>query len=952
MAAAVLRYLCRKNYRMKNQFILLLTSLIFASWASAQNGAVIGAVYDEEGLALPGATVYVEALKRGTVTDVQGKFTLVNIPAGNHVLDISFIGYEGTKQNATVAPGQTAEVSITLKSGYILGEEVVVLGDRLKGQAKALNQQRANTNITNVVAADQIGRFPDANIGDAMKRIPGITVINDQGEARFGLIRGTEPRFNSVTVNGERVPSAENNTRTVQLDLIPADMIQTIEVNKALTPDMDADAIGGSANLVTRAAPRDLRLSGTIGSGYNFLSGMPMGIGSIVIGKRFANNKLGIILGGSYFNHNFGSDNAEFEWDRTTTGVPFLSNHQIRKYDIQRIRRSGSLSLDYRLGANSTIYLRSLYNLRDDWENRFRVVYSGMSAPNADGLTRGRVEVEIKGGGKDQKYRRQERQITTVNTLSGEHLFGNKLKLDWSATYSYAQEDRPNERYISWRSANLPLASGLRPNTANPEYAFVNTAANFDRTTLPFRRFQLRNDFTDEQDLNGRFNLQLPLNENNRSVLKFGGVVRTKAKDVQRRRGLLVPAQGQVVRFTDFDTKDYSDDDFLANGGSTTYRVGVFPLPQVLEGFEQRYNATFQADDVANKQASFNGKETILGGYAMLTQSFGERLIAIVGARVENTRVTYNGTQFDQVNNESKVSGDNSYTNFLPALHLKYDLSRRTILRAAWTNTLARPDYADLSPGRVVDLSENTLFSGNPTLKPTRSMNFDFMLEHYFPSVGIVSAGAFYKNINDFIYATSIQNYLDPISGNTFQRATTPLNGPSATLLGAEAAFQRQLDFLPGFLRHLGIYLNYTFSNSDAEVLFFNEGEGKSISFNTTLPGTAKHNFNGSLAYETKRFQVRVSLNYHSGLLDPDDTFLALATAKTSDRRYLDAQSHLDANASFAITPKWRLFVEANNLTNQPLRYYQELRERTMQAEYYNVRIQAGLKLDFFKSYE
>ncbi len=938
---------------MKNRITLLLFAVCYSVLSFAQNGAIVGYVYDEAGLGMPGATAYIEALKRGTATDVQGKFILTGVPAGTYTIGISFIGYESATQDVTVNAGQTTEIKIALTTAYLLGEEVIVLGDRLKGQAKALNQQRSNTNITNIVAADQIGRFPDANIGDAMKRIPGITVLNDQGEARFGLIRGTEPRFNSVTVNGERLPSAENSTRTVQLDLIPSDMIQTIEVNKALTPDMDADAIGGSANLVTRAAPSDLRLSGTLGSGYNFLSEKPMGIASLIIGKRFANDKLGIIVGGSYLNHDFGSDNAEFEWDRTAAGVPFLTNFQIRKYDVQRIRRSASASLDYRLGANSTLFFRSLYNLRDDWENRFRVIYSGLSAPNADGLTRGRVEVELKGGGQDQKLRRQERQVTTANTLSGDHLIGGKVRLDWSATYAYAQEDRPNERYISWRSANLPLASGLRPNTSNPEFAFVTPPANFNLDTQPFRRFQLRNDFTDERDINGRFNLQLPLGaSNDNSVLKFGGVIRTKAKDVQQRRGLLVPAQGQTVRFTDFDIRDYSDDNFLANGGDTKYRVGRFPTPQSLEGFEQKYNATFQEDVVGNKQASFDGTETILGGYAMITQSFGERLTAIAGLRVENTQVTYNATQFDQDDNESKVSGNNSYTNFLPALHLKYDFSPRTILRAAWTNTLARPNYADLSPSRVVDVSENTLFTGNPDLKPTTSMNFDLMLEHYFPSVGIISAGAFYKDINDFIYATSIQNYRDPISGTVFQRATTPLNGPGASLFGLEAAFQRRLDFLPGFLRNLGIYLNYTFSDSDAEVIFFNEGEDKAETFNTTLPGTSKHNFNGSLAYETKRFQARVSLNYHSGFLDPDDTFLALATAKATDRRFLDAQLHLDANASFAITPQFRIFVEANNLTNQPLRYYQELRERTMQAEYYNARVQVGLKFDFFKNNE
>jgi TonB-dependent receptor len=168
-----------------------------------------------------------------------------------------------------------------------MGDEVLVLGDRLKGQAKALSQQKNLMNISNIVASDQIGRFPDANIGDALKRVPGITIQQDQGEARDVIIRGIAPQLNSVTINGERVPSAEGDNRKIQLDLIPSDMIQLVDMNKALTPDMDADAIGGSVNLLTRTVPNGTRISGTLGSGYNFLSNKPIWTGGIIAGKRF-----------------------------------------------------------------------------------------------------------------------------------------------------------------------------------------------------------------------------------------------------------------------------------------------------------------------------------------------------------------------------------------------------------------------------------------------------------------------------------------------------------------------------------------------------------------------------------------------------------------------------------------------------------------------------------------
>jgi TonB-dependent receptor len=149
-------------------------------------------------------------------------------------------------------------VSILLTSEETRLDDVQITGFSGGGQARALNTQKNNLNITNVVSTDQIGKFPDANIGDATKRIPGITMQMDQGEARNIIVRGLAPQLNSVTLNGSRIPSAEGDNRNVQMDLIPSDMIQTIEVNKAVTPDMDADALGGSVNLVTRSTPQSL----------------------------------------------------------------------------------------------------------------------------------------------------------------------------------------------------------------------------------------------------------------------------------------------------------------------------------------------------------------------------------------------------------------------------------------------------------------------------------------------------------------------------------------------------------------------------------------------------------------------------------------------------------------------------------------------------------------------
>ena len=429
---------------MKNLLVIAFTLVSLVM--TAQNGVLNGRIVDESSLPLAGAYVVIADLA-ATTSDVDGYYSIVDLPAGSYKLEISYIGFEPQEITVEVAAGKTTVQNIKLEAGIALQE--VVVTSQLRGQARALNNQLSNYNITNIIAADQIGRFPDANVGDALKRIPGISVQYDQGEARFGSIRGTAPQLNAVTINGERIPSAEAEIRTIQLDLIPSDMVQSIEVSKAVTPDMDADAIGGSVNLVTRAAPYQERISGTLGVGYNALAEEMTYNGSFIYGNRFANDKLGIIVSGSYFDNNLGSDNVEAEWtfddsndnDRFDEGEEFWPEEiQIRQYYLQRIRQSYSLSLDYQINPNHTVFLKGIYNRRKDWENRYRSVFKDIEFD--DGQWVAELERQTKAGTEDIKYARLEDQQMMNFSLSGKHIFG-KLKVDWSTNYAKAYRHYP-----------------------------------------------------------------------------------------------------------------------------------------------------------------------------------------------------------------------------------------------------------------------------------------------------------------------------------------------------------------------------------------------------------------------------------------------------------------------------------------------------------------------------
>lgn len=916
---------------------IVCASLLGAASAAAQ-GTISGLVVDSaSGLAITGASIRIGTLSREVVSDRAGRFVLTNVPAGAQTLVSRYIGFAPATQVVTVRDGATATVTFRLAPAATTLGAVAVVATRT-GQAAALNQQKNATNVTNVVASDQIGRFPDANIGDALKRIPGVTVALDQGEARFGSIRGTEPRFNSVMVNGERIPSAEAEVREVQLDLVPSDMVQAIEVNKTLTSDMDADAIGGAVNLVTRAAPAGFRFSTTAGSGYNWIRDKPVLLGSAVAGNRFFSDRLGVIGSASYYNQDFGSDNKEGTWDRTDDGRAYMNEFDIRRYDVQRVRRSLSGSFDYRLGEQSTITLRTLYNSRDDWENRWRARYI-LSEPNAQGVQTAEIRRQTKGGGTGdrQEGARLEDQRMWSHQLTGEHLIANRATLSWSGSLARASESRPDERYIDWRARNVAIT----PNYAdeqNPTFSPVNPAAVADNA-FTFRRIEQLESFTKDEDRNARLDLLVPLRDGPRATsLKVGARYRGKDKLRDNSYNFATP----VTAFTNMaalGARDFTTDRNYAG----PYRYGSFTAPGTLAGLNLFNPAQFRLADQPAEYAAgnFDATERILAGYAQFEHRFSPTLSVIAGARVENTDIDYQGFQFN-VDDETitPTTGAQSYTDVLPAFNLRWDAARNTVVRAAWTNAIARPNYFDLVPYREVSLDDNELATGNPSLAPTRSMNFDLMVERYFESVGLVSAGVFHKRITDFIFGFTQFQAVDPVTGQTFSQISQPRNGAEATLTGFEVAAQRQLDFLPGLLRYLGVYANYTFNDSKASGIDIDGRDTESL----PLLGTAKHSGNASFSFDAPRVNVRLAINYQSESLDAgeggynEDAFFD---------RWADRRTDIDFNGSLQLTRTARWFIEANNLNNRPLRYYQGTRGRLMQDEYYGRRVQTGFKFDF-----
>jgi len=933
----------------------IFTSVLFCAsiYFYAQTGTVSGNINDDSRIALPGAKITLMPGNIYTTSDDHGNFVFLNVPAGKYTMKIDYIGYGSNEYQVAVESDKNTRQNILFARKETTIQEVVVAGSALKNQARALNKQKSNANITNVISSDQIGRFPDANIGDALKRVPGITIQNDQGEARNLIIRGLAPNLNSVTLNGDRIPSAEGDNRNVQMDLIPSDMISTIEVNKTLTPDMDADAIGGSVNLITRASPNGQRISATLAGGYNPIREKGNYTAGLVYGNRFLNKKLGAVFSFSYNNNNFGSDNIEPTWSvaKDAAQTAYVSKMGIRYYNEHRIRHSFDLNLDYEFNPKNKIYASAMYNFRNDKENRYALGYKIKPVYNEDGTQitnwEGSMTRQNKGGDFNNDNTRLERQKVQNYALRGEHLLGSKIDLDWAMNYATASEKKPHERYIEFESDDLNFITDF----SNSRKPMVSTLGTDNLGNYQLSDLSDSNNFTQEKEFGGKINLRFPFSviRDQKGRIRTGARIRLKTKERENDYFAFEPVNDMgsllSVPTTYFDGHNFQPGNYVP---------GTFASASYLGGLDLYNPNLFDSESKPEEflSGNYSAKEHIYAGYIRWDQDFSAKLSMIAGARIETTKIDYTGNYvMDEEDLVGKINNTNTYTNILPNISFKYIPVQNLVLRAAFTTALARPNYYALVPYLNVISADEIVSAGNPDLKATYAYNFDFMAEKYFKSVGILSGGLFYKNLKDFIYTYSRRNYSNADFANDFAGQTNPIpngennwrftqqrNGDHVNIYGFEVALQRQLDFIPGaFWKGLGVYVNYTYTKSKAKGITNEDGIERT---DVGLPGTAPHMLNGSLSWENKRFSARISMNYAAQYIDE-------LGGNAFEDRYYDNQLFLDANASYKITGQLRIFAEANNLTNQPLRYYQGIESRTAQAEYYRPRFTMGLKFDF-----
>ena len=671
---------------------------------------------------------------------------------------------------------------------------------------------------------------------------------------------------------------------------------------------MDADSIGGSVNLVMKQAPEKLRLFGAVGGGYNeLLDTYKQNNYSLTTGRRFNGGKTGLIVSGSGSETNRGTQDMEVVYKPILT----LNELNPRWYQVHRRRIGFTGAFDVKQSADSQFTVRAVYNrFINDHENRQRVRFA-VANRRIDHEPRDRTHIE---------------RITSLG-LTGQRIVRGSATVDYQLVGAYSDQFDPLTMTTTFRHTNVNFLPNVTATQIDPN----NVQANPQNEVLSNYNFlsQLRAiNFSMDRDVVGQVNARLPLRASNASTsfLKIGAKFRDKSKGRNRNENTITsPTTLKMTSYleTGFDLPPYLDG---------RYDLAPYESQSLVENIPNQITPTTTRNHARDAE-EFDGTERVTAGYAMAEIYAGPKLYILPGIRYEYTSEDFVGRNVRFAPNGAWLGTDPigstaGYGVALPGFHLKYAATPATNLRFAVTRTLARPNYYDTVPYRAQDDNANTVAVGNADLKPTKSWNVDALAEYYFKSVGVVSAGVFYKHLTDYIYVYTLQQ---SINGVQYQ-VTQPLNGEAATLTGFEFAVQNQLRFLPSPFNGIGLYANYTFTDSTAQ---FPNHQGSS-----TLPGQSRHVGNLAVSYEKAGFSGRGSVNFHGSYID------VVGADNTQDRFY-DANRQFDVSATQKVARNLRVDVDLLNLNDSLLRYFQGVPDRVLQEEHYHWTMNFGVKVEF-----
>jgi len=973
---------------------LVVISALLVSSADAQTarGAVTGSVTDSSGAVLPGAKVELQPGGLSVVSDANGQFTITNIAPGNYSLIVTYVGFVSYSQPLTLTAGQVSRISAAMKVASA-NESIVVTSERGHGEAASINEQRGSDNILQVLPVDVITSLPNTNIADAVGRLPSVTLERDEGEGKYIQVRGAEPRYNNVTIDGVEVAAPEAGVRQIKLDTMPANLIESVEVNKTLSANQDGDAIGGSVNLVTKAAERPTFYINGIGGYTPISNGRPLTEMDSYVGQRFGESKkLGILIGGSYDWNGRGINDVEpvpvplgcgggqcLDYTQNSSAqapyTPTYDNESIRDYQYYRSRYGLTANIDYKLSDISGVYIRTLYshfnNFGDVWGFGPTVgTFQSTTLTNADGT--------------NSYYSATRRPIDVIGSLQvgGKHVLSPKWLLIWDAAVSRSSET--NEGYLTVNFnptsslSNLQYAINLNDHHV-PSFIAQNGVNPYDLSQYSLNQFDSDHSYSPQINLEGAVAATRNYNWNGHfGTLEFGGKFRNAHKFQDTKDPVYAPLPGNTLLASNV----------LGTYTNSTYYDGAFPgafsSPQVdntkfLAAFHGNPGGYYvdQAGSVLNSYSNdWDIIERVGAWYGMNTLQFG-RIRVQTGLRFEET--TENLFAFTVGGGQSLPDGStapptfaplsrsSSYLDPLPSAQVKFQLGQDSDVRVSYGRGIARPNFGDLPPafgvnGLQLGVPGQVISYGNPNLKATHSNNFDVLFEQYLRPFGVIEGGFFYKDISDPIY----EGVKSPITAATVQQnplltpyindiLAAPVQGTNAHLWGFEISYQQHLTFLPGFLNGFGMSANYSYTNSTA----------LGIPLRTDQPALqrqAPSTGNFSPTYDKGRLSARLGVSYNGPQIF--QYFYQNQTVNLNSNNqpvvttvpvpmgikgplgdtYLYQHTQVDAQAAFRVYKGLQFIFAGLNLTNEVFGFYNGSPQYPIQREYYKPSYEFGLR--------
>lgn len=916
-------------------------------------------------LPVEGALVRVVDTDRAASTDRFGRFEILEVPVGRHVLAVSGGGIQSTRVTDVVieADRQLTLGAIAVAPGggsrgsdervVRAGAEVVTLGKFVvegyrAGRAKAVQQKRDEANIVDLISADAIGNLPDRNVAEAVSRLPGVNLAPldgpfDQpqgGEGRYVSIRGVDPNLNQVLVDGNTMsaPGGTRLGRAVPLDVLGASQISQIEVIKSSTPDIDGNSLGGTINVKTASAfdRRERFFQGAISLNYDEVSEKKSPSANLSYGDLFGpQRRWGLVISATSDKRSYGQERLNFSRpvENVVAGTTFLLPNQIEFRPTWGYRLNAGLTtnLEYRPSEDTQLYLRANLNRsRTDhnWDEH-RLDSGG----NTNTITLTSPTSGIFSSARTQAQYRELRQLRTqalYNVSTGLKRTHGAFIIESGVSYSFAEEERDKLHQFQWQTTRGtlgPIEFELRPGERFPHRweGIGPEWANPARYQLNLRRVDDGGIIEDET-----LGAKLDIRRNVERALGGRGYFKAGGKFTRRDRfvDLVSERRSRVGNWTLASIPEGVGPGRALYDGR--YRTGFSQnWEQVWRHLEQNPNLTAfnPADSASNSvEDDYDIVEDIYAGYAMGNLRFGA-ITVLGGLRWERTEATIEAVENRVANGVSlgrfPIKGDTSYDSYFPNLQVIARPGDRWVFRAAITQSIGRPAYEDARPLSRFTYDEilgqaalnpafpyaGSLNIGNPDLGPFKATNFDLSLEHYLKGGAMASVALFRKDIDDPIYGFSEVRENVVYNDIALERlnVTTRLNGDSGRISGAELNLYQPFRFLRAPFDGLGVEANITFISSEVVV---RTRPGEKLPF-FRQPDKIR---NLTLFYEKGNFSGRVSFSYTDGMMT------TLGSAPAMDN-WSDPQKRVDAQLRYRLNPHYALTIAARNLTREQEHY-------------------------------